>query len=78
MNILYNLTKNLKVKCEFCNKTIKRKDAHIEKVKLVEFVHPKQANFCNSVCYQNYKTYETNAPRKASLCSMCPTPPDAK
>tara|TARA_Y100000034_G_C6873831_1_gene399306 strand:- start:541 stop:768 length:228 start_codon:yes stop_codon:yes gene_type:complete len=72
------LTKNFNVKCEFCNKSIKKKNAHIENVKMLEFVYPKKATFCNSVCSKNYKTYELNAPRKASLCSMCPTPPEAK
>ena len=73
--MLKNLTQNLKVKCEFCKKSTKKKFAYFENIKLLEFVHPKNTAFCNKACCENYKKYEMSAPKKASLCSSCPVPP---
>ena len=73
--VIRKITQNFKVKCEFCKKSIKRKHAYFENVKLLEFVYPKKVHFCNETCCSNYKNYEINSPRKASLCSSCPTPP---
>ena len=73
--MLKNLTQNLKVKCEFCKKPTKKKFAYFKNIKLLEFVHPKNTAFCNKACCENYKKYEINALRKASLCSSCPVPP---
>ena len=69
------MTRNFKIKCEFCKKPIKRKHAYFENVKLLEFVYPKNTPFCDKNCYSKYKDYEINSPRKVSLCSSCPTPP---
>jgi len=66
---------NLKVKCESCKNQIKRKSAHFEKVKRLEFVHLKNTAFCNKDCSSNYKEYEKSVPKRASLCSSCPVPP---
>jgi len=74
-NIIGKITRNLNVKCQFCKKPVKRKFAHFEKVKLLEFVYPKNTAFCNKNCSLKYKNYELISPRKASLCSSCPTPP---
>jgi len=72
---MVNLFGNFKVKCEFCKKSIKRKDAHFRKIKILEFVYPKKAAFCNKKCCLNYKDYEENSVKKVSLCSSCPVPP---
>ena len=66
---------NLKVKCESCKNLIKRKSAHFEKVKRLEFVHPKNTAFCNETCSSVYKEYEKSVPKRVSLCSSCPVPP---
>ena len=75
MSFIKKITQNLKVKCEFCKKSMKRKSAYFESVRLLEFIYPRNTPFCNEICCLNYKKYEINAPRKASLCSSCPTPP---
>ena len=71
------INENLKVKCEFCKTTTKKKLAYFEYVKLLEFVYPKKAYFCDETCCSNYKTYEKSVPKRVSLCSSCPTPIDA-
>ena len=71
------LLNNLNTKCEFCNKKIKRKSAFYEKVKLMEFVYPQKAPFCNEDCCNKYKEYEENSIKRVSLCPSCPTHPDA-
>lgn len=68
---------NLKVKCEFCKKPIKKKHAYFEKVKRLEFVHLKNTAFCDKDCSSSYKEYEKSVPKRASLCSSCPVPPSA-
>jgi len=75
MSFIQKITQNLKVKCEFCKGSIKKKDAHFENVKLMEFISPRDTPFCNKKCASRCKRYEMNAPRKVSLCSSCPTPP---
>jgi len=74
-SVMNKMTQNIKVKCGFCKKSIKRKEAYFENVKLLEFVYPKRTPFCNEKCCSKYKEYEINSPRKVSLCSSCPTPP---
>jgi len=74
-SIIKKITQNLKVKCKFCKKSVKRKYAYFENVKLLEFVYPKKTPFCNENCCSKYKEYEINSPRKVSSCSSCPTPP---
>lgn len=69
------ITQNFKVKCEFCNKTIRKKNAYFENVKLLEFVYPKRTSFCDEDCCSKYKEYEINSPKKVSMCSSCPVPP---
>ena len=66
---------NLKVKCESCKNSIKRKSAHFEKVKRLEFVHPKNTASCNKDCSEKFKEYSESIPKKPSLCSSCPVPP---
>jgi len=68
---------NFSTKCYSCKAPIKRKDAHIETVKRLELVYPKSTAFCSESCCKNYKLYELNCPKHRSLCSMCPTHPDA-
>lgn len=75
--LIRKLTENAKVKCEFCKTSLKRKNAHIKKVKRLEFVHPVKTTFCNKNCCKKYNEYELSAPRKPSLCSMCPVHPEA-
>jgi len=68
---------NLKVRCEFCRKSVKKKEAYYEEVKLMEFVYPKVVGFCDEDCCSRYKVYEKSVPKRVSLCSSCPTHPDA-
>ena len=68
---------NISVKCKSCGSSVKNKDAHMESVKLLEYVYPKQTAFCSKKCCQDYKLREENTPKKRSTCSMCPTHPDA-
>jgi len=68
---------NFSTKCESCGSSVKKKNAYIETVKRLEFVHPKPTAFCSKSCCENYKLYEKNCPKRRSLCSSCPTPPDA-
>lgn len=75
--IFQKAVQNLKVRCEFCKNPVKRKLAYFEDVKLLEFVYPKKAAFCNENCCRNYKNYEKLVPKRVSLCSSCPTHPDA-
>jgi len=74
--VIKKIMGNLNVKCEFCKKQIKRKNAYFENVKLLEFVHPKKTAFCNKSCCSKYIEHEANVPKKLSLCSSCPAPPD--
>ena len=76
-NVFGRLTKNLKIKCEFCKKPVRKGEAHFEEVKLLEFVYPKKVGFCDEACASNYINYEKTVPRRVSLCSSCPTHPDA-
>ena len=69
------ITQNFKVKCKFCKKSIKRKNAYFESVKHLEFVYPKKTSFCNENCCSNYETYEINSPKKFPLCNSCAVPP---
>lgn len=71
------LSGNLKVKCENCGKTEKRKSAHFEKVKRLEFVHKKNTAFCCEDCASSFKEYSNSIPKRPSLCSSCPVPPSA-
>jgi len=73
--MIKKIIQNFKVKCEFCKKPTKRKFAYFENVKLLEFAYPRKTGFCNKTCCENYKKYEMNSPKKASLCSSCPVPP---
>ena len=76
-SLFKNINQNLKVKCEFCRTSVKKKSAYVEDVKLLEFVYPKKTYFCDENCCLNYKTYEKSVPKRVSLCSSCPTHPDA-
>lgn len=77
MNLFKKINQNLKVRCEFCKIPVKKGSAYFEDVKLLEFVYPKKAYFCDETCCSNYKTYEKSVPKRVSLCSSCPTPIDA-
>lgn len=68
---------NFTVKCESCKSAIKRKSAHFEKVKRLEFVHPKNTAFCDEDCSSRFKDYSKSIPKRPSLCSSCPVPPAA-
>ena len=76
-NLFKKINENLKVKCEFCRTSVKKKSAYFEDVKLLEFVYPRKTYFCNEICCLNYKIYEKSVPKRVSLCSSCPTPLDA-
>lgn len=75
--MIKQLLQNLNIKCEFCDNKVKRKNAFYKKVKLMEFVYPTKAAFCNENCCNKYEEYESNCIKKVSLCPSCPTPPDA-
>jgi len=77
MKVVSEIKGNFSTKCKLCGSSVKKKDAHIETVKTLEFVYPKKTAFCSKTCCENYKIYEKNCPKRRSLCSMCPTPPDA-
>lgn len=74
-NIFKKLGGNISTKCEFCKKSVKRKSAHFEEVKLPHLVHPKNTGFCSKKCAKNYKEYSESRPKSVSLCSSCPVPP---
>jgi len=75
--MIKQLLQNLNTKCEFCDKKIKRKDAFYKKIKLMEFVYPSNAPFCNEKCCNKYIEIESSEIKRVSLCSSCPTHPDA-
>ena len=77
-NAIKRISGNLNVKCESCKNVVKRKSAHFEKVKLLQFVHPKNTAFCNETCSSNFKEYVKSVPRRISMCSSCPVPPAAR
>ena len=77
LKVLLEMKGNFSTKCKLCGSSVKKKDAYIETVKRLELVYPKPTAFCSKSCCENYKLYEKNAPKQRSLCSMCPTHPDA-
>jgi len=64
-----------KKECKFCKTKIKKKDAHVEVVKQLEFVYPKKTFFCSKECCEKYKAYEEASPKRFSTCPSCAVHP---
>ena len=63
-------------KCEFCKKTLERKEVVKKRVFVPEFTTKHFRDFCSEKHAEEFEDYVRNIPQRPSLCSSCPIPPE--